>query len=66
MFYKNVDNVVCILPSDLASQPGVIYARHHLEQNSSDKDFILGFLQHVPSKVSIAEWTKELEEKELK
>ena len=37
-----------------------------LEQHSSDKDFILGFLQHVPSKVSIAEWTKDLEEKELK
>ena len=32
------------------------------EQHSSDKDFILGFLQHVPSKVSIAEWTKDLEE----
>ena len=35
------------------------------EQHSSDKDFILGFLQHVPSKVNIAEWTKELEEKEM-
>lgn len=35
-----------------------------LEQHSDDKDFILGFLQYVPSKVSVAEWTKELEEKE--
>jgi hypothetical protein len=35
-----------------------------LEQHSGDKDFVLGFLQHVPSKVSVAEWTKELEEKE--
>ena len=33
-----------------------------LGQHSNDKDFILGFLQHVPSKVSIAKWTKELEE----
>jgi hypothetical protein len=33
-----------------------------LEQHSGDKDFVLGFLQHVPSKVSVAEWTKELEE----
>ena len=35
-----------------------------LEQHSNDKDFILGFLQQVPSKVSIAEWVKELEERE--
>lgn len=35
-----------------------------LEQHSGDKDFVLGFLQHVPSKVSVAEWTKELEERE--
>jgi TatD DNase family protein len=33
-----------------------------LEQHSGDKDFVLGFLQRVPSKVSVAEWTKELEE----
>ena len=33
------------------------------EQHSSDKDFNLGFLQHVPSKVSITEWSKGLKRK---
>ena len=35
-----------------------------LGQHSNDKEFILQFLRQVPSKVSVAEWTKELEEKE--
>ena len=34
-----------------------------LEQHSSDKDFILRFLQNVPSRMNIAEWTKEIEER---
>lgn len=33
-----------------------------LEQHSNDKEFILQFLQHVQSRVSVAEWVKELEE----
>ncbi len=36
-----------------------------LDQHTNDKDFILNFLGRVPSRVSIAEWTKELEEKEM-
>ncbi len=35
-----------------------------LGQHSNDKEFILQFLRQVPSRVSVAEWTKELEEKE--
>ena len=33
-----------------------------LGQHSNDKEFILQFLQHVQSRVSVAEWVKELEE----
>ena len=34
-----------------------------LEQHSNDKEFILQFLRQVPSRVSVAEWVKELEER---
>ena len=33
-----------------------------LGQHSNDKEFILQFLRQVPSRVSVAEWVKELEE----
>ena len=33
-----------------------------LGQHSNDKEFILQFLRHVQSRVSVAEWVKELEE----
>ena len=28
---------------------------------SGNKDFVLGFLSNVPTKISIAEWTKEID-----
>ncbi len=42
-------------------QTGVKTARL-LGQHSNDKEFILQFLRQVPSRVSVAEWVKELEE----
>ena len=36
-----------------------------LGQHSNDKEFILQFLRQVPSRVSVAEWVKELEEPKI-